>query len=378
MRAERLHFRIGTTVLILMVIFCNPVSLFFIGTGYQYLQIARVEREMRKPAMYQPVSKALALYCQSDLTRFPPHMDQAWFPEAMSEMKTGYLSLHAQGAALLMGGGFYHYRYILELDQRSSTPDRNVWDLYQGNDSTEEPLHLHRFETDPSETIPIEPILQRVMADLDQQIAKYPSKIRTYRTKIDTLVRFHRYREAQAACKQMAVQSPRVIWPVLIDAMIRSAQGNATEAEILLQDWVKTHPGFTQYMDLAYFYEVQGEPEKAASAIRQAIEFRVSTSPSSWSFEEDADLRGYRAAMFAYNSGSYETTIVLCDHLMTDNVNRMLIYKGFQEIKSTAETLLKTPGAPPELTWDTNIQKYTPLGDLEAFLPLHAQTEAEQ
>lgn len=56
---------IAFSILLLMVF--GPIFLSFVGVWL-------VEAKMRKPRVYEPVGRSLALYCQSDKSLLPTHM----------------------------------------------------------------------------------------------------------------------------------------------------------------------------------------------------------------------------------------------------------------------------------------------------------------
>ena len=71
-------------------------------------------------------------------------------------------------------------------------------------------------------------------------------------------------------------------------------------------------------MDLAYFHQLLGNPGKAAAAMRQSTSY---TGNIPWGHGGNAEHRGYTAAMYAYQSGEYETVVQLCDHLLSVKIN---------------------------------------------------------
>ena len=104
------------------------ISMFFIVQA-SINETKKEEAKIRKPEMYEPVAKRLALYCQSDLTSFPEHISYAWLPPEMSEFKHAWGDIKSNTASIELGGGFYHFGYRLDLDSASSISATNTWRL---------------------------------------------------------------------------------------------------------------------------------------------------------------------------------------------------------------------------------------------------------
>src|SRR4051794_7377729 len=63
------------------------------------------EDAMQERRMYEPVGKLLALYCQSELSLFPPTMEREWLPTEADQL--GWVQIHIEpnGATLSLMGG---------------------------------------------------------------------------------------------------------------------------------------------------------------------------------------------------------------------------------------------------------------------------------
>ncbi len=137
-----------------------------------------VVREMRKPVVYKPVAERLALYCQSDPNLFSNPIDFAWLPAELNSIDHDADFKHIFDVSnnyiqVVMGGGFHHFGYILDLDKTKSTVTANTWilSLYDGGDSwsDSDKEFLYTFEMPSNKTITAEELLPLVMAEYDKE-----------------------------------------------------------------------------------------------------------------------------------------------------------------------------------------------------------------
>jgi len=144
----------------LAFLFFNPISL-WVTVGC--VAIVRSDRIICTPEVYTPVGETLALYCQSYPLLQSLHkqddssyiwLDGAWIPDVLNTVPRlgrgyGYITLFGEdGLDVELGGGFYHYGYLLERDTQASTALTNVWQLYFKSEGTRQDRHLMTFQTD--------------------------------------------------------------------------------------------------------------------------------------------------------------------------------------------------------------------------------------
>ena len=349
------------TLGILSVVALKPIAgavlSAFLGMGH----IRESESAMRDPKVYTPVAETLALYCQSAPSLFPEYMNDAWLPEELNAIGHGRASVSTNYAHVEMGGGFHHFGYHLALDQDASTTGTNVWQLYMYSEGSED-QRLRTFPVDSTRRFLPDQLLSRVVAGLDKQILRKPDDASAHQSKIQTYLRFDRVDQAREACRSMLQSMPDAWWPVLVNALILTEEESRDQAEETLSVWVQKDENFFRYMDLAYFFQLTGKPDKAADAMRQSTGY---TGNTPWGHGGNAEHRGYTAAMFAYQSGEYDAVVQLCDHLLKITVNGDYAKAGLRELREAAVTAKKKPAHAPSLTWAEGIGPFDPFEDVD-------------
>jgi hypothetical protein len=118
---------IGAGVLALILL--TPPAYMIFSAFTDMRRIGKIEKELQKSAVYEPVGETLALCCQSDDNK--NEIDN-WVPIELKEfaMGPGWTSIDPDAALVELGGGFHHFGYRLELDKRASSLETNVWLLY--------------------------------------------------------------------------------------------------------------------------------------------------------------------------------------------------------------------------------------------------------
>lgn len=128
-------------LIILAVLLLNHSSRMILGVLIGSHEIRVTERKMQRPAVYEPVARTLALYCQSEQKLFPQILSYAWIPPEVSRLGQPWCQVSSNYAFVEMGGGFYHFGYRMTLDQAASSPATNVWDLFLAREGSPD-LHL--------------------------------------------------------------------------------------------------------------------------------------------------------------------------------------------------------------------------------------------
>jgi hypothetical protein len=363
MSVHKKRTAIGCVVLtgFLAVLVLNPVSCALVGMFMGMGHILKSESALRKPRVYEPVGRTLALYCQSDPSLFPQYMGYAWLPEALNAVGHGRLSVREDRAHVEMGGGFHHFGYRLVQDPGTTSPATNAWHLYMYSEGSKD-RHLKTFYLDAEHRLSPEDLLKSVVAGYDKQILCSPEDEEAHRGKIQVFLRFDRVTEAREACRSMLKAMPDAWWPVLVNALLLVDKNSLQEAEEIITRWVDRDRNYFRYMDLAYFFQLTGSPGKSAAAMRRSTEYDANTM---WGHGGNSEYRGYTAAMYAYQSGEYETVVRLCDHLLEVTINGDYAKRGLRELKDAAVKARQRPDNAPKVKWADGINPFDPFENLD-------------
>lgn len=327
------------------VILLSPVGQIILGIA----QLNWMESRMRQRSVYDPVAQRLALYCQSDHKAFPNHLTSAWFPNELNEIGHGWGEVDTTSAHIEMGGGFHHFGYSLSLDASESSETVNVWNLRFYSEGSGESL-LTAVSLPKSKRLTPDEIVTMVALGYDAQIAATPDNPRAHQEKIQMYLRFDRIEAARKACRSMLEKMPDDWWAVLTNALLDDSLDQKTQAEQLIVDWVNKDSNYFRYLDLAYFYELTGQPGKASESIKKAIGFDANTE---WGHGGNSEYRGYTAAMYAYQSGNYATCEGLCEKLLRVTINGNYAKRGLNDLLQSSQRAQR--GEAPIVKWDEAI-----------------------
>src|SRR5579862_8051226 len=112
-------------LIMLAVLVFNPASLIILSIFIGSREIKMREKKLQQPAVYEPVARTLATYCQSDRQLFPALVSYACLPPEISRMVHPWCEVSSKMASVEMGGGFYHFGYRLTLDEAASVRATN-------------------------------------------------------------------------------------------------------------------------------------------------------------------------------------------------------------------------------------------------------------
>jgi Flp pilus assembly protein TadD len=354
---KRKRFAIGCLIVggVLALFVLTPLVLLCLPVMQNEMQIRKMKCAMKQAAVYEPVGRKLALYCQSDLSLFPEYLDYAWLPNELTDIGGGWGTVSSNHAHVEMGGGFHHFGYHLERDDQVSTPETNVWQLFLYDEGSRE-KHLQTIKLARTDHLSPEEVLAGVSSGLDEQLRKNPKAQYAYQAKIQIYLRFGHVAEARQVCKDMLKSMPDDWWAILINSFLLEEEGPYDQAENLIIQWVKKDENFFRYLDLAYFYHLTNRPRKAAEAIIKATAFDANTN---WGERGNSEFRGYTAAMCAYRAGDYDATIRLCEHLLPVKINGNYAKAGLTDLKEAAQKAKQ--GQMADVKWSKNI------GPFDAF-----------
>ena len=211
--------------------------------------------------------------------------------------------------------------------------------------------------------------MARVLPVYDAQIAAKASDPEqcegVFQNKIQLLLRFDKVTDARKTCQTMLTTLPDYWWGYLINALILTQTQSAAQGEQFLRRWVERQPNFFSYLDLAYYYQLEQQPQRAAEAMIAATAYDANVD---WGHDGNAEYRGYTAAMYALKSGQYPAAIRLCDKLLTVTVNRGYAKSALQALREAATR--RAAGQPAALRWDEDMERFDPFRkiDLEKLL----------
>jgi hypothetical protein len=167
----------GITLAIALVVVVVPIAGSIIGMFFWASegenQIRASEALLQKPEMYEPVGKTLALLCQSDQKYMPDILTYPWLPVELSAIGKGHGDVSTNHASVEMGGGFHHFGYQLDRDQRASGAESNIWDLLFYTEYGHK-THLKRFALSVTNRLNSDELLTLVVRGFDREISKTP------------------------------------------------------------------------------------------------------------------------------------------------------------------------------------------------------------
>lgn len=269
---------LGITLAILLgALFLNPINL-IVSNGL--LSVRRTESALCKPETYQPVGETLALYCQSYPllqplfgTREEIGLNYAWLPKELNAIREGRGRIRHDSASIEMGGGHYHFGYLLKLDAEASSSATNVWTLALYGESYSRLRHLATFPLGIEQHITPDELFTNLVSRYDACIQNTRSdedeQEHAWLRKISLYLRFDRVAEARELCKEMHKVKPKGSWATLTFALIVQEEESFERAEQVMLQWVKKRWGKPYaYRWLAEFYQLSGKPGKADDAMR--------------------------------------------------------------------------------------------------------------
>jgi len=323
----------------------------FVGVAH----VKWVEWKMRRPHVYEPVGRTLALYCQSDLNLLPKHLDYAWFPAELTELGYGRGSVDANRAHVEMGGGFYHFGYDLELNEAASDADTNVWELSTYSEGSTG-RHLMTVRLPATEELSAEELLARAVEGCDRRLATEPEAHGVWAQKTLLLVWFGKTEEADRTCQDWIRENPDHWMARFIFAHLRARLGSAEKAADEFADWVERCESFPHYIYLFLFNMREGRNEAARAAVRKALSQPFVEPPNT---SGNKFYLGHNAAVFAFAREDYSLCLAMCDKMLADErreefwrrrISKLkaaahLISGENEQARRTIERLLNTPGA---------------------------------
>lgn len=346
-RKRKLKIILGVLgLIILAVLIFNPISLMIFGFFLGTRQIRIIEGKLQKSDVYVPVAQRLAVYCQSDQSLFPKILSYAWLPEEISHLGQPWCEIATNFASVEMGGGFYHFGYTLELDEKASTPAKNVWHLVGNNETGSVPatnvwnLFLaHEGSTNKLLTTLRLAATQHVTAeDLEKLVgASFDQSIKEgnggYQSKVMLQLRYGQTTQAVETCVHWMKAKPDSWRARFTYAHVRCRLGETEPAAAQFNDWVDAHKNFGNYIYLALFNYREGLTNQAVNAVRMALGQPLVELP-----DEGASIfyLAQNGALIAYTGGDYDLCLSMCDKMLADSYRQNWWKRNAWRIKAAA------------------------------------------
>jgi tetratricopeptide (TPR) repeat protein len=293
----------GVLIVVLGLMILTP----FGGILHSLWYIKKIESAMKKPAVYEPVGRMLALYCQSEPELFPEYFGEAWFPKELRELGEdghGWISHTRKLATIEMGGGFYHYGYRLEQDDDASTPTTNVWQLSMYTEETY-PSPLTTITLPSTHQISSQELVVNLSEGFDDLLSQHPDSDTLHKGKVLMLLRFQEFSAAAETSRHWIALKPHNWLPQFTYAHLRARLGELQEADEGFLAWVQQHESFDHYLYLFFFNMREGRISAALDAIRSALQQPYTSG-------------GYSAASFAFLHEEYSLCIAVCEKILAD------------------------------------------------------------
>jgi tetratricopeptide (TPR) repeat protein len=332
----------------LALLFLNPISLMIISVSLGFANTRRIEAKLQQPEICEPAARRIALLCQSDLKPVSEqYVGSEWLPnEVAAIVPHAWGSIDTDHAFFEFGGGFYHFGYMLQRDAAESTPTENVWHLFLNRENQQN----HRVTTvrlAPGERLSRDELLDLAIAGYERQANEGRDPEDSVPPRIQVYLRFDKVDKARSSCREMLVRFPDDWWVHVVNALVTAETESVEAGERSIRAWVESKPDYFRWLDLAYFYQLEGLHEKAADAMKRATAYDANTS---WGHGGNSEHRGYTAALYAYQSGHYAEAAALCDHLLPVTINGNYAKGDLRSLKSAAEAALRGD-KPPTVTW---------------------------
>jgi hypothetical protein len=341
---NKLFVIIGIMVLLAVLVLVSPLGM-FVGISYSMHQIHKLEDRMQQPDICRTVATNLALYCQSiDVLKLKNYGGAAYLPPPIPQLGSPWAEFTSSNAFVEFGGGFYHYGYSLELDAAKSGAGNTVWQLYLCREESPDVL-LHTCALPETARYPLALFLSNSLAEYDSRIKASPNDMELYKEKLNLLLQLDRS-QVRPACTNYINLAPDHWWPRLTLALLDAGSGNFNDASTNLVRFVESHPSYSSYIYLAYFYQVTDKPDAAAKAVEKAISYPVVDLKDD---QINTECRGYSAGVYLFQAGKYATVVKLCDVLLPVKINGNYAKAALSDLKSAANTALTgvTPAFKP-------------------------------
>ncbi|HEY1788762.1 MAG TPA: hypothetical protein VGJ73_11425, partial [Verrucomicrobiae bacterium] len=252
-------------IIILILAFAMPSFVMIIGIFLSMQGIRGVEKQMKRPAVYESLATNLALYCQSiSSLKLTDEVGSAYLPQPIPQLnEDAYGRFDSDRSLIEFGGGFYHYGYLLLLAPNAFSLYTNYWELYFQSEGSPN-LSLVRFALPASARIPLTDFESNVLSEYSRRIAADPANLDFHKGRVRFLLNYEPDRVRQA-CLDAIKDIPNGWWPRLTLALWDSGDGKFTDASKAFVEFVEKKPSYSRYIYLAWFYQTIDHPDDAAA-----------------------------------------------------------------------------------------------------------------
>lgn len=371
-----------TGVLIFASLFLpGPWGTTIIGAAFSYVweetaPARRAERELGRARTYMPAAEELARYCQTPPLRSMAasrcgELGPAWLPDGVQErvaiplrasqarsravIPWGSVSLGIDSAQVSLPGDIGYY---LERETAGAADGASSWTLYQFRGRLRTPLHT--FSIPDGSSFTREEALARgnrgamrlrENATLGSGAIHLELGANFFDAGLDLYL--GDAGEARAACRVMMRQSTPGL--VLLNGLLHVEEGNITEGENLMLEWISSVEREDRYIYLACFYFYSDRPEQVALALRDMRaqgEVRLQWEPAVLAL-----------VRYVYEAGDFESVVEICQSRLQPPAGYQIaaeFYEPYHELIAAATAARNGPevhGLPP---WPAHWQPVDP------------------
>jgi len=335
------------------LVFFSPLRM-FVAIPIAMHQIHKLEDRMQQQEICQIAATNLSLYCQSlELLQITNEIGASRLPPPIPQLGSPSAIFSSNYAAVIFGGGFYHYGYWLNLDSAKSGGGNNVWQLSLRREESPDVL-LCTCTLPETARYPVTQFLSNSLAEYDSRIKASPDDLELYKGKLNLLLQFNRS-QVRPACTNFINLVPDHWWPRLTLALLDAGAGHFDDASTNLVKFVESQPSYSSFIYLAYFYQTTDKPDAAAKAVEKAVSYPIVDLKDD---QNNTECRGYSAGVYLFQAGKYSTVVKLCDALLPVTINGNYAKAALSDLKSAANTAL-TGGSPA----------FKPSGEVLGFNP---------
>ncbi|MCB1125782.1 MAG: hypothetical protein KDM81_04755 [Verrucomicrobiae bacterium] len=275
-------------------------------------ELRRTEEKLLEPAVFRPVAERLALYCQSDPGLFPDYLSGAWLPRGIDALGVSHARVFRKGADVEMGGGFYHFGYLLTL--QSVEGGTNHWhlSLYR-EQSVSTNLTVVQLPADRS--LSADEVYELVCTGHDRRIQAAPTQPAAWQGKAQFIMGRKRWDDAVRVAEEWVNAVPEDWLGRFTLAHLRARQGELIRGADDFAAWVEAKPTFVRCIYLFLFDLREGRSGPALDAVRRSLDQPFVELPGE---RGSKFYLGFQGAVYAFEQRDWRLCHQLTDKMLTD------------------------------------------------------------
>ncbi len=322
----RRGWRILTNLIVLA--FYIPFSIFFFWAcafGWAIFSVGQ-ERDvlmdaLHDPAVQAPLVEHLARLALSDTLPGRGGNDDSallsaeWLPPMLFEhvpyetLFNARITVNTSDVHMDVSRGGWDHGWWVEIAVSPLTPEKDRWGLFipKTDDSTtaaDAPLFI--ADLSKSAGYSQQELLTLGLAGNERYMEGSPEK--AFWNQIALNLWAGEHKAARDACQRYYDRFPDEWAAVLLSSLLREDKSSGA-GEAQLRDWVAREPGFPRNVWLAQFFELTGQPDALASALREAARYTEGDFRYMYS-------RTYHTATFALACGHPKATVAAADAIL--------------------------------------------------------------